>query len=94
MRTCLSFKRCAPCRNLLAGVQSWQVPCLAYREENGEIHSVYESLICNEFLEEFASPPAYQAIFPHNPAEKAQARIIIDRFDRKFIPNFYGILSK
>ena len=29
-----------------------QVPVLAYKEENQPIpHSVYESIICNEFLE-------------------------------------------
>ena len=71
-----------------------QVPCLAYREESGQVISVYESLICNEFLEDFASPPVYPSIFPPNAATRARARIIIDRFDRKFIPNFYGILSK
>ena len=71
-----------------------QVPILAYRDNGDSLVSVYESLICNEFLEDYASHPEYPPLFPLHPGEKAKARLIIDRFDRKFIPNFYGILSK
>lgn len=71
-----------------------QVPILAYHEDGSRVVSVYESLICNEFLEDYAPHPEYPALYPSHLGEKARARQIIDRFDRKFIPNFYGILSK
>ena len=63
-------------------------------EENGQTRSVYESIICNEFLEEFAPHPEHPRLYPLHPVEKAHARIIIDKFDREFIPKFYGILVK
>lgn len=71
-----------------------QVPILAYRDANERLTTVYESLICNEFLEDYAPHPEYPPLFPLHPGEKATARLIIDRFDRKFIPNFYGILVR
>lgn len=67
---------------------------LAFKEESGRVRSVYESLICNEFLEDYAPPPEHPALFPLNPVDRARARMIVDRFDRKFVPNFYGILLK
>lgn len=71
-----------------------QVPVLAYMEEGGQIRSVYESIICNEFLEEFAPHPEYPAIYPLHPVDKAHARMVIDSFDRSFIPSFYAILLR
>ena len=71
-----------------------QVPTLVYRQDNGQVKSVYESLICNEFLEDFAPSPEHPALFPGNPADKARARMIIDRFDRRFVPEFYRILNR
>ena len=68
-----------------------QVPVIAYKEGN-TTHSVYESLICNEFLEDHL--PKDQVLLPEHPADKAKARIIIDSFSSKFVPLFYRILLR
>lgn len=68
---------------------------LAYREgKDTEVKSVYESLICNEFLEDFFPHPEHPALFPLSAIAKARARIIIDRFDHKFVPKFYSLLLR
>ncbi len=51
------------------------VPVIAYQKED-TVHNIYESLICNEFLEDFQPTPA---MLPPHPAVKARARLIIDR---------------
>lgn len=44
-----------------------QVPVLAYKDEKTQQpHSVYESLICNEFLEVRLLPPAFPSDPHHN----------------------------
>ena len=68
-----------------------QVPVLAYKDGEAS-HSVYESLICNEFLEEYL--PKDQVLLPDHPVAKARARIIIDSFSSKFVPLFYRILLR
>ena len=47
--------------------------------------------VCNEFLEEWdaASP-----LLPQQLAQRARARVIIDRFARQYVPNFYSILVR
>ena len=64
---------------------------LAYKEGD-ETHCVYESLICNEFLEEYS--PKEQPLLPDHPVAKAKSRIIIDSFSSKFVPLFYRILLR
>ena len=64
---------------------------LAYKEGN-KVHSVYESLICNEFLEEHL--PKEQPLLPDHPVAKAHDRIIIDSFSSKYVPLFYRILLR
>ena len=68
-----------------------QVPVLAYKEGD-EACSVYESLICNEFLEDHLSKE--QPLLPEHPVAKAHDRIIIDSFSSKFVPLFYRILLR
>ena len=70
------------------------MPVIAYRQNGEKLVSIYESLICNEFLEDFAPNPEYPALFPLESYNRARARLLIDRFDRKFVPNFYGLLVK
>lgn len=70
-----------------------KVPALAY-EEDGTLHNIYESSICNEFLEDYAPPPEAPALLPPHPATRAHARIVIDRFQTKFVPVFYRLLIR
>ena len=64
---------------------------LAYKEGD-KTHSVYESLICNEFLEDHLSKE--QPLLPEHPIATAHDRIIIDSFSSKFVPLFYRILLR
>ena len=50
-----------------------------------------QSLICNEYLEE-CHPQA--AMLPSDPVARAHARIIIDRFNSKYVPAFYRFLIR
>ena len=52
---------------------------------------VYESNICNEFLEDYRAEPP---LLPPHPAVRAQARMIIQQFSEKFVPNFYKLLLR
>lgn len=67
-----------------------QIPVLAYKEGEG-VKTVYESLICNEYLEERFNVPA---LLPPDPFHRAQCRLIIDRFSSTVQPAFYKILLK
>ncbi|CAL8468830.1 g8371 [Coccomyxa elongata] len=67
-----------------------KVPVLAYEEEH-TIHQIYESNICNEFLEDFQPEPS---LLPPHPAVRARARIIIARFSEAFVPAFYRLLLR
>ncbi|KAK9846292.1 hypothetical protein WJX81_001054 [Elliptochloris bilobata] len=68
-----------------------KVPVLAHKDASGTVRSVYESLICNEYLEE-CHPRL--AMLPSDPVARAHARIIIDRFNSKFVPVFYRFLIR
>ena len=50
-----------------------------------------QSLICNEYLEE-CHPHA--AMLPRDPVARAHARIVIDRFNSKYVPVFYRFLIR
>ena len=72
---------------------------LVTREQNGdrdaaagEERTVYESLICNEYLEDayHDAPP----LLPAHPADRARARIIMDRWNSRFTPHFYRFLVR
>ena len=52
---------------------------------------IYESNICNEFLEDFQPEPS---LLPPHPAVRARARIIIARFSEAFVPAFYRLLLR
>ncbi|KAK9915028.1 hypothetical protein WJX75_003796 [Coccomyxa subellipsoidea] len=67
-----------------------KVPVLAYEEER-TIHQIYESNICNEFLEDYQPSPS---LLPPHPAVRARARIIIARFSEAFVPAFYRLLLR
>ncbi|KAL3146074.1 hypothetical protein ABBQ38_015423 [Trebouxia sp. C0009 RCD-2024] len=67
-----------------------KVPTLAYKEAD-VTHSVYESNICDEFLEDYQSAPP---LFASHPVRKAQERTIIDHFSSKFVPLFYRVLVR
>ncbi|EIE20099.1 glutathione S-transferase [Coccomyxa subellipsoidea C-169] len=72
-----------------------KVPVLAYKDEKTQQpHSVYESLICNEFLEDYAPAPGHPPLLPPHPALRAKARIVMDHFNTRFVPLFYRILIR
>lgn len=48
-----------------------KVPTLAFKEDD-TTHSVYESNICNEFLEDYQSSPS---LFASHPVRKARERM-------------------
>jgi len=48
-----------------------KVPVVAYRQNGEKLVSIYESLICNEFLEDFAPNPEYPALFPQESFNRA-----------------------
>jgi glutathione S-transferase len=47
--------------------------------------------ICNEFLEDWHKD---QPLLPADPVDRAHARMLIDRFSSKYVPNFYSILVR
>ncbi|DBB03428.1 hypothetical protein WJX82_004221 [Trebouxia sp. C0006] len=67
-----------------------KVPTLAYKE-GATTHSVYESNICNEFLEDYHPD---HPLFSTQPVHKARERTIIDHFNSKFVPLFYRVLVR
>jgi glutathione S-transferase len=56
--------------------------------KHGEVE-IYESAIINEYLEEVFPQPA---LLPHDPAEKAIARIWIDYANTRLVPAFNKLL--
>lgn len=56
--------------------------------KHGEVE-IYESAIINEYLEEVFPQPA---LLPHDPAEKAVARIWIDYANTRLVPAFNKLL--
>ena len=59
---------------------------------SGEERSVYESLICNEYLED--AYPDKMPLLPAHPADRAHARIVMDRFNSRCMPQFYRFLVR
>lgn len=68
-----------------------KVPVLAYTDHDGQLQSVYESNVCNEFLDDYDTQ---HPLMPKHLAQRARARVIIDRFARQYVPNFYSILVR
>jgi glutathione S-transferase len=68
-----------------------KVPVLVVKDDGGKVQSVYESNICNEFLEDWhkATP-----LLPEDPVARARARMLIDRFSSKYVPTFYSFLVR
>ncbi|WIA20134.1 hypothetical protein OEZ85_005984 [Tetradesmus obliquus] len=56
-----------------------RVPTLVWKE-GGDTKSMYESLICNEFINDLPGP----SLLPADPTQRAHARLIIDQFGAKF----------
>jgi glutathione S-transferase len=62
-----------------------KVPALVH-----EAHTIYESAIINEYLEEvFPNPP----LMPRDPAERAKLRIWVDYCDDYFLSDHYALLK-
>eukprot|EP00877_Chromochloris_zofingiensis_P011217 jgi/Chrzof1/6349/Cz18g05080.t1 len=61
-----------------------RVPTLVWKEGDSK-ESIFESLICNEFLEDLDQNTP---LLPSKPAERAKARLIIDQYTAKFAPAF------
>ena len=81
------------------GFRAGKVPVLVTRERGsegassaGEERTVYESLICNEYLED--AYPEAPPLLPAAPADRARARIIMDRWNSRFTPHFYRFLVR
>lgn len=72
---CVTNKQHHPLRLLCRYNPLGKVPTLIYKDEEG-IQSMYESLICNQFIHELPGKP----LLPEHAAKWAHARIIIDRF--------------
>ena len=70
-----------------------KVPVLVERGDDGkdDTAAVYESLICNEYLEDAFPEPA---LMPADPAGRAAARIVMDRFNSRCMPQFYRMLVR
>jgi len=64
----------------------------AGEKQPGEERTVYESLICNEYLED--AYPQAPPLLPAHPADRARARIIMDRWNSRFTPQFYRFLVR
>ena len=45
-------------------------------------------------MQEYAPPPEAPAMLPPNPAARASCRVMIDRFNAKFVPVFYQYLMR
>lgn len=65
-----------------------RVPTLVWREPSGEVASLYESLIVNEYLADLPGP----ALLPADAVERARARLVIDQFGAKFSPAFGKVM--
>jgi glutathione S-transferase len=73
---------------------SFQVPTILYRSEGAEgalTHVIPESLICLEFLEDFA-PKSAPSLLPPHPAGRALARLAAKRVDDALVPPFYRLM--
>ncbi|GBF95648.1 hypothetical protein Rsub_08630 [Raphidocelis subcapitata] len=67
------------------------VPTLAWLHK-GERRVLTESLIINEFVAEGLDCP--NPLLPADPFERARARLVIDRFGSKAVPQFYALLLR
>jgi glutathione S-transferase len=52
------------------------VPTLVWQEPGGKVASLYESLVCNEYI---ADLPGGRSLLPDDAAQRAQARLAIDQ---------------
>ena len=52
---------------------------------------IYESLVLVDYVEDRSDGPS---LLPLSPTERARARIIIGRYDSKFVPLFYKLLRE
>jgi hypothetical protein len=68
-----------------------KVPTLLYKED-AITHVIPESLVCLEFLEDFA-PAGAPSLLPPHPATRAAARLAARRIDDAFVPPFYRLLT-
>ncbi|KIY95125.1 Glutathione S-transferase omega-1 [Monoraphidium neglectum] len=68
------------------------VPTLAWLTPGGERRVLGESLIINEYVDE--ALPGPNSLLPDDPFEKAQARLLIDRFSSRAVPEFYKLLLR
>jgi glutathione S-transferase len=67
-----------------------KVPTLLYRED-ALTHVIPESLVCLEFLEDFA-PKSAPSLLPPHPATRAAARLACRKTDDAFVPPFYRLM--
>lgn len=65
-----------------------RVPTLVWQEPSGQTSSLYESLICNEYLNDLEGP----SLLPEDAAQRARARLIIDQFGVKFTAGFGKVM--
>eukprot|EP00879_Flechtneria_rotunda_P002450 GHRR01002647.1.p1 GENE.GHRR01002647.1~~GHRR01002647.1.p1 ORF type:complete len:287 (+),score=98.33 GHRR01002647.1:87-947(+) len=65
-----------------------RVPTLVWQDDGKETKSLYESLVCNEYINDLPGP----ALLPEDPTERARARLIIDQFAAKFGAAFGKLL--
>eukprot|EP00884_Botryococcus_braunii_P000996 jgi/Botrbrau1/10898/Bobra.0025s0072.2 len=70
-----------------------QVPVLVFSEDE-TVHSIYESVVCMEFLEEHSRGGVVPDLWPPKDAVKARGRCILHRFDTEFLPAFYNLLLR
>lgn len=65
-----------------------QVPTLAWQEPDGP-QSLYESLVCNEYVQEGFQGPG---LLPDNPVARSKVRLLIDQFGQKFAPALVKVM--
>ncbi len=53
--------------------------------------SFYESVVCNELLDDLHPDPPLR---PDGPWGRARMRLVIERFNQRFVPNFYRVLLR
>lgn len=70
-----------------------KVPVLAVKH-GSRLDSVYESSICNEYLEDVGAAHDAPSLFSSELIERAHQRIVIDRFSSKLMPKFYSFLVR
>lgn len=59
--------------------------------EGSEVRTVYESLICNEFLEDAHPKPP---LMPADAYSRARSRLLVERFNTSAVATFYKLLMQ